>query len=85
MTWDSRITMPDGTLKGTDYAACQTCKHNATCNVAKVAPLVGQLLTSIDVGSDNHMASGSAHLRCNGHESEQIFYKPGVDVYRVEQ
>jgi hypothetical protein len=68
-----------------DYHACQSCKHGqhdfATdgqfykqiqpCYLPKVANSIGNILTSVDVGADGHMASGEALLKCNGYEPKE--------------
>lgn len=70
MTWSARITKADGTVDGY-YMACHSCIHGkGTCYLPKVVYSVANLLTSVDTGSDGHMASGSADLKCNGYEQE---------------
>lgn len=78
MTWSARITRPDGTnptMEGAtapDYAACQSCRYNTgACNISKISHTIAPVLTSVDMGSDGHMASGEALLKCNGYEPKE--------------
>ena len=78
MTWSARVSRADGSYPSTicegqdDWSACQSCKHLGPCNVDKMAVNIGPILTSIDVGSDEHMASGEALLKCNGYELNEV-------------
>ncbi|WP_214173148.1 hypothetical protein [Geoanaerobacter pelophilus] len=78
MTWSAQVTRPDGTNPTTregsaysDYNACQSCQHTSFCNIGKMAHTIGPILTSVDVGSDGHMASGTALLKCNGYQLKE--------------
>jgi len=82
MTWSARVTKQDGTIPEGQWSACNACKHNKPnpelvnkhhppCQVAKIASSIGSILTSIDMGADGHMASGSADLKCSGFEPLQ--------------
>ena len=66
-----------------DYSACMSCKHGQhdhrtdsdtgyaniqPCYIPKAVNGIGNVLTSIDVGANGHMASGEALLKCNGYE-----------------
>lgn len=71
MTWGVLVANKEG-----DLNASRECKHSvppagshySPCNIAKMAHTIGYLLTSVDVGSDGHMASGTAKLECHGFE-----------------
>ena len=68
---------------GPDYQACQSCRHGQNdfetgrqpwpkirpCNIPNVTSGLGSILTSVDIGSDGHMACGEAILKCNGYEA----------------
>ena len=84
MTWSARIAKEDGTFPvntagGEDYQACQTCKHGqydedtqqTPCRLPALSSCLGSLLTSVDVGSDGHMAPGEAILKCAGYEPNE--------------
>lgn len=71
MTWGVIVTNKEG-----ETSVCRECKHSvppagsyhSPCNIIKMAHVLGSLLTSVDVGADGHMASGTAKLECNGFE-----------------
>ncbi len=63
MTWSARITN-----KGNTVGCLKECMHVQTCQIAKIAHMIGSVLTSVDTGCDGHMASGSANLECFGFE-----------------
>ena len=44
------------------------CKHGDTCHIPKIAGDIGAIMSSVDVGTDGHMAIGTAELHCNGFE-----------------
>ena len=45
------------------------CKHGlGCCNIPKISAAIGEIMSSVDVGTDGHMASGTAELHCNGFE-----------------
>lgn len=72
MSWTTRISDSEGSFQGA-WQACEKCKHfqmppagNFPCYIPKVAGSIGSLLTAVDTGKDNYMASGIALLKCNG-------------------
>ena len=44
------------------------CKHAETCHIPKITGDIASLMSSVDVGTDGHMAVGTAHMHCNGFE-----------------
>ncbi len=44
------------------------CKHAETCHIPKITGNIASLMSSVDVGTDGHMAVGTAHMHCNGFE-----------------
>lgn len=67
MTWSARIEdAKNPSLEG--WHVCPKCQHDQTCQIPKLVSSLGSALTSIDTGCDNHMASGTARLMCNGYE-----------------
>lgn len=62
MTWSVNISSEGG-------KACADCKHLNFCNIVKVGPQLGSVLTSVDTCADGHMASGCADLKCSGFET----------------
>jgi len=78
MTWSARVTDKDGNIPEGTWQACQKCKHGVTtlegrgyhppCYIPGAASGIANVLTAIDFGADNHMASGEALLKCNGFE-----------------
>lgn len=69
MTWSVNVRDAGGKLpEGTLQNACEKCKHDQFCNVRRVAWPIGNVLTSVDVGGNGHMASGTAVLQCYGFE-----------------
>jgi hypothetical protein len=68
MTWGAKVT----TAGGKDVQCYSDCKHYEGCYVRRASHSVGNVLTSIDVGADGHMASGTAVLQCNGFEAKEV-------------
>ncbi len=65
ITWSVYIKaegVPEGSV------ACVVCTHSLCCNITKLGPNMASMLTSVDIGSDGHMASGVAELHCAGFE-----------------
>ena len=84
MTWGAMIAKGDGTRSTKSQVVCGECKHggnavdgmpyrngHAVCNIKAVAGTLATLLTTIDVGADSHMASGSLVLECCGFEPKE--------------
>ena len=77
MTWGAQIVRGDGTPSQKNQHVCPECRHGVPgpdhrvpCSVTKLgAWAIGNVLTSVDVGADGHMASGTAVLKCNGFEA----------------
>jgi hypothetical protein len=75
MTWSVKVAAPGANIPE-GHSACLSCKHGQfprtgpqPCNVARLAYVLGYALTTIDVGADGHMASGTAVLNCDGYEA----------------
>lgn len=66
MTWSASVFV-EGVEDGYSQP-CRKCAHNSCCNISSIADTIGPVLTSVDTGSDGHMASGEAVLKCNGFE-----------------
>ena len=70
--------------KGNSVNCLTDCKHGDTCHIPKITGDIVSLMSSVDVGTDGHMAVGTAHLRCNGFErveageSESASVTPGA-------
>ena len=74
MSWTT--AMKDG--KGNPINCGSDCKHGlGCCNIPKIADAIGATMSSVDVGTDGHMASGTAHLHCNGFERVEAGPKGG--------
>jgi len=78
MSWSARVVKSDGTVPEGTYQACGKCIHGAinnegrgfhsNCYIPNAVSAIAGILTAIDFCADNHMATGSAYLRCNGFE-----------------
>jgi len=78
MSWSARVTKSDGTVPDGAYNACGKFIHGAignegrgihpNCYIPNAVNAIAGILTAIDFGADNHMATGSADLKCNGFE-----------------
>ncbi len=72
------MTDASGSLDGNSgWNVCPDCVHSvydqnlrtSYCNIPKVDSSIASFLTSIDVGADGHMASGTAILQCRGFQA----------------
>lgn len=80
MTWNVRIIKPGKLAEAAttvEANACTECKHgqpdparhyNTRCHIPGASWPIANMLTSIDVGSDGHIAGGNAVLECSGFE-----------------
>jgi hypothetical protein len=74
MTWEAVIKDQTG-KRGIDGGSiCPECAHGSfvldkgPCHIPRLARVLGNLITSIDKGSDGHTASGMVELLCSGFE-----------------
>jgi hypothetical protein len=52
---------------------------HANCSIPAAASGIANVLTAIDFGADNHMASGTADLKCNGFEPIAVAAEAGKE------
>ena len=69
MTWNAHIEV-EGIVAEYNNP-CTKCKHNSFCNVSAIVHTIAPVISSVDTGSDGHMASGTAVLKCNGFEAPE--------------
>jgi hypothetical protein len=84
MTWSVRIADKNGLFQeehlttAPPYNVCGQCKHQSNdwahpvCYLPLITSGLSTLLTSIDHGSDGHMAPGEAVLKCSGFERKEV-------------
>lgn len=78
MSWSARVVKNDGTVPEGTYHACGKCVHglfkndgrgfHPNCYIPNAVNSIASILTAIDFGADNHTATGTAELKCNGFE-----------------